>query len=385
MKCASCAGVGVPSPSKARWAIPAAAVALVAIGVVVALVAGGSGGGGGSGAAGPDPVDAPGAGRSAATERTVELPGAGGVRVGATLTLPVRTGDAKVPAVVIVGDTGPTTRDGVVAPTGAIDALYRDLARALADAGMASLRYDRRGTGTTKLAPGQSVTLDDLVADAREGVNLLADRIETAGAPVAVLGHGVGGDVALREAAADPRVRSVVLVSTAGRPQLDVLAEGFKVTNGQASADAFRAVAAQVLDTGTVPPLETIRTEQRDLFLSGDPAWLRTLLTLDPSIDAARVSQPVLVVRGSRSTSDMAVDADRLAAALGARGEQAVGPDDTGTLQVMAAAPLTTLDPATANSHEAGMGVGGASTASALSRDTRLLGSVAAWLHAHLT
>src|SRR5437763_1448129 len=75
---------------------------------------------------------------------------------------------------------------GVQTVTNLPDPLYRDLAESYAQAGYGALRYDRRDTGDSKLAPGVPLTWNGLVADAKAGLDFLGQRRETQGQPVIV-------------------------------------------------------------------------------------------------------------------------------------------------------------------------------------------------------
>ena len=69
-----------------------------------------------------------------------------------TLLLPAKAASGKVPVVLIVAGSGPTDRDGNSAGLPGQNNSYRMLAEALAADGIASLRYDKRGIGTSKVA-----------------------------------------------------------------------------------------------------------------------------------------------------------------------------------------------------------------------------------------
>ncbi|MDQ4096438.1 MAG: alpha/beta hydrolase, partial [Actinomycetota bacterium] len=136
--------------------------------------------------------------------------------------------------------------------------LAQDLAQGFGGAGIASYRYDRRGTGESKLDPDTRLTFDDMVADARAGLDLLAQRKETSGRDLTVVGYDLGGLVALRLAATDDRVKRVVLISSPGRTAADVQAAHLAALYGPESADALRATVANLLATRTLPPIDEL-------------------------------------------------------------------------------------------------------------------------------
>jgi O-antigen/teichoic acid export membrane protein/alpha-beta hydrolase superfamily lysophospholipase len=89
-----------------------------------------------------------------------------------------------------------------------------DLARSLARAGVASLRYDAANVGDSPPASGaapQVLYSPDQVADARQAIDVLEDRLEPG--PLILSGRCSGAYVALRTAHADPRVSAFMAVN----------------------------------------------------------------------------------------------------------------------------------------------------------------------------
>jgi len=287
-------------------------VIAVGLGLVVAVAAGVvfMRGGGGSSRIDEKVMAGP-------TERAVELSGAGRLDIAGTFRLPEQTRGEPVPAVLIIPGFGPTNRNGVPGPDGEEDPLYRDVSQKLADGGMASLRYDKRGTGRSVLPSGTTLSFADFEADARAGIDFLAERRDVDSAALAVVGHDEGALVAMRLAAADPRVTAVVLISSPGRPLVDVIADDFRTTGGDDSATRLRAIVAGLLTNGSLPPREELPPEFRDFFPADHVPYLREIFSVDPVVYARAVKVPALVVRGERATFSTAADSERLVQALG--------------------------------------------------------------------
>lgn len=315
------------------------AVAALVLAALAVLPPGCGGGGGGE----EDPV-----GDQAAdaypVEREVEWRGGSGNTIGATLTLPAKQRPI-VAAAVIVPGFGAIDRNGVMTDDtpdrsadrlaqdlnpsrpGTPDKLLEDLSDVLAEAGIASVRYDKRGSGRSQLRPGQALSYDDLVADAKGGLDFLAQRVETARLPKAVVGHDQGGLVALRLAAGGGGgVRSVVLVSTFGRPLADVVGDDFasKGEAGRQVSEQLHAVTAELVAGGPLPKPEDISSHIRPLLVPAQEGYLRTVFGLDPVAEARAARVPVYVVRGGRDRSITAVDTERLRSALSALNEELV-------------------------------------------------------------
>src|SRR5438128_1431465 len=113
--------------------------------------------------------------RAAATEREVVFTSGDGVPLAGSLMLPPPAGsDGSVAALLLIQGSGPTDRNGNQPPT-LISDLLRQIAEALAAAGIASLRYDKRGmfANRSSLPSGQAALASffswpAIVGDARE-------------------------------------------------------------------------------------------------------------------------------------------------------------------------------------------------------------------------
>lgn len=277
------------------------------------------------------------------TERQTEFIGAGGLRIGGTLTLPPAGEGQAIPAVLIVPGLGAIDRDTVVAadPPDAFrdalvssvggvglssgDPLYKDLSESLAEAGIASFRYDKRATKASPLAEDKKQSFDDEVVDARAALDLLGKRQELGGAPLVVLGHDTGAVVAMRASAANPRVRGVVAISTPARPLGEVMAEDLTRSRGAPVGDAFRAAVATLTSTGTAPPAGTLPEILRPIFAPGQDAYLASIFAINPTAEVGNVAVPVLLVRGGSDPVVTAADFERMSSSLRIGGQTMVG------------------------------------------------------------
>lgn len=287
-----------------------------------------------------------------AGERDIQIPGSAKLKMGATLAVPVDAKGAS-PAVLIVPGPGATNRDGPIVARPA-DPLYLDLSNTLTSAGLVTLRYDHRGIGDSQMESGQQLSWEDMVEDAREALAYLSQRREVDPTRLAVIGHDMGGVIAMRLASTDDRIKGVGLISTPGRPLVDVWAESYRFTHGPVSADAYRAMIGDLLANGSLPARDVMRPEFQSLLPPNQDAFFKAMFSLDPVNDAKAVRQPVFIVTGDRSTAVKGVDADRLSRSLAGPKQAMVAPNASSSLQQVLTAPVRPFDPLDMDSHGLG-------------------------------
>jgi len=158
----------------------------------------------------------------------------GGIRLVGTLSLP-DSGKGPFPAVLLVAAQGPMTRDENVAG----HKVFVVLADRLLRQGIAVLRYDKRGTGSSG-GNYDKGTFADFVADAEAGMRYLEHRPEIDHHHLGIIGHSEGGSIGPAIAATNPNVAFLVAMAGSG------LSGVFRVINSQVYLSAsFGAPARQ--------------------------------------------------------------------------------------------------------------------------------------------
>ncbi len=151
-------------------------------------------------------------------EEEVSFASFDGVNISGSLTLP-EGATGPVPAVLMIAGSGPTDRDEN-APGLRTD-FFKAVAYALAQAGLGSLRYDKRGVGRSE-GEFRRAGLSDLVGDARAALEYLRARSEVDPQRVFLLGHSEGGVIAPLLAVAAPgggeAVSGLVLIAAPAHP-----------------------------------------------------------------------------------------------------------------------------------------------------------------------
>jgi pimeloyl-ACP methyl ester carboxylesterase len=216
-----------------------------------------------------------------------------------------------VPVVVIIAGSGPTDRNGNSLMGGIRPNSYAQLAWRLAERGIATLRYDKRGMpGTQGTFDIRNMTLDDFAADARAAAESLARDPRFSG--VVFVGHSEGASLALIAAHQSAPVAGVVHVSGLGRPLGEVMREQLSRQFDSATLVRYDTAMKQYLrgeQPADVPPQLAM------LFVPVNRTFMRSLAAFDPPAAIRAVRQPVLIVQGETDLQATVADAERLHAA----------------------------------------------------------------------
>ena len=250
--------------------------------------------------------------------------GSGPLAVPGALCLPRQRLSGLLPALVLLGGSGPEDRDGSIGRSKPL----RDLAWGLASRGVAVLRFDKVTHAHPDLvSQNRAFTVaDEYLPDALAAIALLQAHPDIDPARVFVAGHSLGGTVAPRVAAAQPSVAGLVLLAGGAQPlqwaavrQISYLASLAPATaaSSRPGIDALTAQASRV-DSPDLSP----ETPDAELpFGVPAPYWL-DLRGYDPVGVAAGLRQPMLILQGGRDYQvTVADDLSRWRAGLDQRPE----------------------------------------------------------------
>ncbi|BCI50864.1 hypothetical protein NIIDNTM18_01420 [Mycolicibacterium litorale] len=176
---------------------------------------------------------------------------------GLTIHGTYRHGDATGPAALLISESGETDRNGDNRVAGPIGNM-RQLAELLSDRDVASLRYDKVGTGRTGLGPyaGRPADVGTAVytAGAAAALRFLADQPHTDRDRVSVYALGEGTVHAMSLAAAgDPAVHSLALLQPLAARYLDIVTERVRGEADPAVLANWLAAVEEIRTRGTVP------------------------------------------------------------------------------------------------------------------------------------
>lgn len=263
---------------------------------------------------------APAAAPFTAEEVTID---ATGFTLAGTLLLP-KTGKPPFPAVVTITGSGQQTRDEFL-PLPGLEKYrpFRQIAEALASRGIAVLRVDDRGVGSSKGMETLKVsTSANFADDVRAQVNFLRERREIDPRRIALLGHSEGGMIAPMIAGSDSQIAAIVLLAGPAKRGDAIIA--YQVNQGL-ERDATLTEEAKV----------KARAEQQEAMqkaIAGDASapemlrspWMRYFLAYDPLPAIRKVHQPILILQGALDQQVTADQAEMLTKAAREAGNRDV-------------------------------------------------------------
>ena len=244
------------------------------------------------------------------------------ITLGGTLSLP--PGAGPFPAVVFVTGSGSQDRDETMFG----HKPFLVLSDALVRRGIATLRLDDRGVGSSGGGDEHLTTLD-FVEDVRSELAWLAARPEIDKRAIGIVGHSEGALIAPIVASRDDRARFIVMLAGQGMPGDSISYAQQAVLARAAGASADRIHEDRAATERLYRRLRAARTDAEadaaiTAFVESDPQqrqareaqrrqlrspWVRTWLALDPVPYLEKVRAPVLAISGDR---DIQVTKDNL-------------------------------------------------------------------------
>jgi len=224
-------------------------------------------------------------------------------------TLCVPKGFKKGPVALLVAGSGPTDRD-CNSSLGLKSDAFKILAHKLADNGIATVRYDKRGVGESHAAmkSGEAdLRFDDYINDAADWINKL--KADKQFSKVIVIGNSEGsliGMIAAKRANADE------YVSIAG------VGEGIDKTLKRQLQDMpqqGRDTAYKILDSLKVgKTVSHIDPTLYSLFRPSVQPYMISWIKYDPAVEISKLTIPVLILQGTNDIQVTVDDAKKLSA-----------------------------------------------------------------------
>lgn len=229
-----------------------------------------------------------------------------------TLLTPDNSSPKDIVALFICG-SGPTDRDGNSQPLGMVNNSIKYLAEDLCNAGIPSLRYDKRAIAKS----AEAMISEDILRfntysdDARAWIELLTKDYKQ----VVIIGHSEGAMLGIMASIDNPMVVSLVLLAGCGRPADVVLKEQLSgqwaILYGE-SGIAMDTVFSyfDTLKQGKIvsdPPQELY-----SLFRPSVQPYMISWFAVDPVVEIKKIKVPILIVEGDKDIQVFIKDAELL-------------------------------------------------------------------------
>ena len=278
---------------------------------------------------------------TAIAERDIEFT-SGTLTLTGTFTTPAETGPA--PALLLLPGSGQTDRDDNAKKL-ALN-VFPQLAHAIGECGIATLRYDKRGVGASQ-GDYWRTGFDDRLTDAAAALRWLRGQPDVVDLyRIFVLGHSEGALIAVRLAAQDAAVAGAILLGGSAKTGEETL-----LWQGDQVAHTLTGFNKWLVDHLHIDPrkqqrkyIERIKASSADTIRAQgiqkvNAKWFREFLAYDPEPDLAAVRVPVLAITGEKEIQVDPADLARMAELVPGDFESHLVPDLTHLLRAEAGEP----------------------------------------------
>jgi alpha-beta hydrolase superfamily lysophospholipase len=204
-----------------------------------------------------------------------------------------------------------------------LNAFY-DIFRYLAEHGIASLRYDKRGVGQSGGDYWQT-GFHDRVRDASAALEYIRQQPNFQPEKIFVLGHSEGSLIAMRLAGSNADVAGIILLSGAAQSGEAVLKwQALQIAKGLTGINGWIVKTFRIdVSKAQQKTIDKIKRSKKPFFrqklLVKIPVrWLREFMAYDPAEDLSRIMVPVLGITGSKDIQVDPADLERMAHLLNA-------------------------------------------------------------------
>lgn len=220
------------------------------------------------------------------------------VKLFGTLCLPQNT-KSKIPIVLLISGSGPTDRNGN--NNMMINNSLKYLAHSLAEKGIASIRYDKRGIGESSIVnlDESKLTFDDYVEDASNLVTFL--KKDKRFSSISIAGHSEGSLIGML--ASTKNVDKFISVSGAGEPIDQILKKQLTQLPEKLKTESY--VIIDSLKNGNT--VNNINPNLSALFRKSVQPYLISWIKYNPVNEINKLTIPFLVIQGDM---DIQVDTD---------------------------------------------------------------------------
>jgi hypothetical protein len=224
------------------------------------------------------------------------------------------------------------------APKARLNALH-EIAVALAEQGIASLRFDKRGVGASAGDYWETGFFDH-VTDAAAALDFLKAQPQIRPDKLFLLGHSEGALIATRLAGTGTQVAGVILLAGPAQNGEQVLLwQSARIVKGMRGPNKW-LIDLFHIDTRKAQQkqLDKLKRSTRNsmriqLVAKLNAKWLREFMAYDPAEDLPKIQAPVLAITGTKDIQVDPADLDRMAALVRSEFESHAVPDLTHLLR----------------------------------------------------
>lgn len=212
------------------------------------------------------------------------------------------------PVVLLIAGSGPTDMDGNSVPLKMTNNSLKFLAEKLAERGIATLRFDKRGIASSRPAGKDEYSLrfEDYINDAKGWVEQLArDRRFSS---VYVAGHSEGALIGMVASQDNPKVKGYISIAGSGRPLYELLEEQLA-----SQPEVIRNMTKAINDSlkaGKLVP--NVPLGLQALFRSSVQPYMISCYKYNPQQEIGKLTQPVLLLQGTTDIQVAVKDAELL-------------------------------------------------------------------------
>ena len=222
-----------------------------------------------------------------------------------TLTIPKSV--SKIPVALIIAGSGPTDRNGNNQMMK--NESLKMLAYSLANNGIASLRFDKRGIAESSKAAKTEAELrfDDYVKDAKGWIELL--RKDQRFSKVFVIGHSEGSLIGMISSLAF--ADGYISIAGAGKSADKIIKEQLASQPQEVKDLSFPIIDSLVVGK----TVKDVNHNLYSLFRPGIQPYMISWFHYDPQVEIKKLTIPVLIVQGTNDIQVTVEDANLLAKA----------------------------------------------------------------------